>query len=243
MDLFCLPYAGGSSAIFSSWNRELNSQIRCVPIELSGRGRRFGDLFYANMEELVDDVFNIVTTDYELNSYAVFGHSMGGIIAYELAKKIEKSGLKMPEKVFVSATHPPIHNKSKKWSGLPDDEFMECLTSLGGIGLELLNNREFLDLYIPILKADFSVIENYQFNHKDRPISTDLVIFNATNDSYINREKLYDWATFTSKDVSFHEFDGNHFFINEQSTEVIRLINQQLQNAEQNMHHLSLEPK
>ncbi|AZK48673.1 thioesterase [Paenibacillus lentus] len=239
VDLFCLPYAGGSSTIFSSWNRELDSHIHCVPIELSGRGRRFGDLLYANMEESVADVFNILTRDHELDSYAIFGHSMGGIIAYELAKKIEQNGLKRPEKVFVSATQPPIHNKSKKWSELPDDEFMECLTSLGGIDLELLNNKEFLDLYIPILKADFSMIENYRFNHKDRPINTDLVILSAADDPYIHREKLNDWATFTSKEAIFHEFEGNHFFVNEHSTEVIRLINQQLQNTKQNMHHLS----
>lgn len=240
MELFCLPYAGGSSAIFSSWSRELNPHIHCVPIELSGRGRRFGDLFYADMKEMVNDVFNIITKDCELKPYAIFGHSMGGIVAYELAKKIEQNGLKMPEKVFVSAAHPPIHNKSKKWSKLPDEEFMERLNSLGGIESGLLHNKEFLDLYIPILKADFSILENYQFNHKDRSINSDLVIFSATNDQYISREKLNDWATFTSKEAIFHEFEGNHFFINEYSTDVIHLINQQLQYVDQNMHHLSL---
>ena len=86
--LFCFPYAGGSAAAYNKWRQYLDKHIELRPVELAGRGRRIYDPLYQSIEEAVDDVYQLISPELAKGPYAFFGHSMGGIIAYELAYKI-----------------------------------------------------------------------------------------------------------------------------------------------------------
>lgn len=113
--LFCFPYAGGSAVAYNKWKKYNNTNIEIIPIELAGRGKRFGEELYDKIEDAVDDVYEIVKSNIN-GPYGLFGHSMGSIIAYELARKINNSNLPNPEYIFVSGRKPPhIEENEKKY--------------------------------------------------------------------------------------------------------------------------------
>src|ERR1700738_4611092 len=107
MILFCLPYAGGSEVIYYKWKKYLHPSIQLIPIQLKGRGKRFSEIFYENIEEAVDDIFENVKDKIVDDDYAIYGHSMGSLLAYELYYKISKLNLKKPKHIFFSGYKAP----------------------------------------------------------------------------------------------------------------------------------------
>ena len=98
--LFCFPYAGGSAAVYNRWKEYLNPEIELRPVELSGRGERMDEPLYTNMEDLIEDVFQLLEGEFEESEYALLGHSMGAMIIYELSRKIIDNNLKLPLHIF-----------------------------------------------------------------------------------------------------------------------------------------------
>src|SRR6185369_7818116 len=105
--LFCLPYAGGSSMVFHKWKKYLNSEIELRAIELAGRGRRIHESMYQDRAEAVEDVFQLIKDEIRQSPYALLGHSMGSLIAYEVAQKIRANKLPEPLHVFFSGSSAP----------------------------------------------------------------------------------------------------------------------------------------
>ena len=228
MYLFCLPYAGGSGSIFNRWKSELNSFIDVIPIELAGRGKRFTEPLYTDFDEAVNDIFNIVKNDLE-DPYSFFGHSMGSMLIYELCHKIKEKGMSSAVHIFFSGSKAPnILREEELIHKLPRDEFKQKVIELGGTPEELFENEELLDLFLPILKADFRIVEEYKYIEKIKLDCNITILYGK--EEYSNMAKITDWKRHTKNSCNIFGFEGGHFFINKKEYEVLKVINNTLIN-------------
>ena len=225
MILFCLPYAGGSQAIYYKWRKYLKPSIKLVPIELKGRGKRFGEEFYESLEEAVEDIFDNIKDQILQDEYAIYGHSMGSVLAYELYYKIRDEKLNMPKHMFFSGYQAPsIPRKKRQIYTLPDEEFIKEVINLGGTSKEVSQNEELLQLFTPILRSDFKILENYIYKERRNKIQCDLSILNGKEDD-ISLEELLAWKKHGDKGFKIYNFEGDHFFINSNVENITKVIN------------------
>ncbi|MDQ0232876.1 thioesterase II family protein [Metabacillus malikii] len=225
MRLYCLPYAGGSSYVFSKWIRNLHPDIELVPIEYPGRGRRILEPLISNSEELVNDIFENIKDGLDDLPYILLGHSMGSLLAYELVYKILKSNNKGPTFIIFSGTDPLKCREKKIISTLPHEEFVQEVLAMGGTPKEVFSNKEMAEIYIPILRSDFQLVESYRAGEY-QPLDIDLFVFYGKNDYSTDLTILNEWKFYTTKSCHFSEFEGGHFFIHDNEREVIEEINQ-----------------
>jgi len=227
--LYCLPYSGGSSAIYFGWNKRLNNSIEIHPLELAGRGKRYGDSLYENFEQAVDDLYKLIEKDIAISpAYSIFGHSLGGIIAYELTHKIIQEGKPQPEHIFFSGVKAPNLERTKnKIHQLPDSQFMQEIIELGGTPKEVIENEELQSIVLPILKADFRINENYKYTEKEEKIGCDITVLYGSHED-VKNDEIVEWRNHTTGKCGIHMLEGNHFFINTHIDEVIGIINKVL---------------
>jgi medium-chain acyl-[acyl-carrier-protein] hydrolase len=221
--LFFFPYAGGSVATFGRWIPELPNSIEAWIAQYPGRGFRYNEPPVKDFGIILDESYKAI---YPLSDkpYVFFGHSMGGLIAFELARKLG------PQILFISgcgAPHipdpnPPIH-------ALPEDEFVKSLQKLNGIPDEVLSNAESMKIVLPSLRADFEVLENYRYTSSGH-LPCPIVAFGGLDDSHVSREHLEGWAMHTNKFKSQY-FIGDHFFINAERKAITDVIMSEISNA------------
>ncbi len=226
MRLFCIPNAGGSAMVFSKWKKNLHDFIELVPIELAGRGSMFKTPFYKSFQEAVDDVYQTMESDMGEYQYAIFGHSMGSEIAYELCKKILNSGNKMPVHVFLSGRYPPhIDKPGKIMHKLSDKELLYEIMSFGGTSEELLENEEIMDYFLKIIRADYRILETHEYVADNFKFPVDITVLRGKDDFLMSSSDLEGWRQYAMKNCYMKEFDGGHFYMNEHIEEVTSLIN------------------
>ncbi|EEL19433.1 thioesterase [Bacillus toyonensis] len=220
--LICLAHAGGSAQIFKEWGRVCNS-IEFIPIEYSGRGSRIGETLFANLNEMVDDVYKqILIHINECEKYSIFGHSFGGLVAFELIRNFD---FFTPEHVFISGMGAPHKRKSHSFFHLlPDDQFIEKIKHMNGTPSAVLENKELMDLFLPILRADFKMNNEYQYNTESSRIKEDLSIIFGNKDHIIDRNNILSWRDLTDGDCDFFEIDGDHFYVNRNYSDVLNII-------------------
>ena len=232
INLFCIPHAGGSAYVYYGWRRYVHNTISLYPVELSGRGRRMKEPAYTCFSEAVNDVYNDIKEKIQEGPYAILGHSMGSTLAYELTYKIISDNLPLPEHIIFSGRLPPeynhlfgnIHDKS-------DMEFQKEIIKLGGTSDEIFNNNELCDIFLPVLRTDYTILENYSHAEKAGKFPVNISVFIGTKDSPKYHYLMEHWATHTEKACEFYYFNGNHFFITEQAKEVVEVINRILVKA------------
>src|SRR5205814_4666171 len=161
--LFCFPYAGGGASIFRTWSENLPPEIEACPIQLPGRESRLLEAPFSQLFSLIEPVAQALLPYLDMPC-AFFGHSMGALVSFELARYLRRQHGLSPVHLFVSGRRapqlsdpdPPIHP-------LPEAEFLEELRSLKGTPEEVLQNTELLQLLLPLLRADFAVCETYAY--------------------------------------------------------------------------------
>jgi medium-chain acyl-[acyl-carrier-protein] hydrolase len=224
--LFCFPYAGGNSAIYHNWKEYLDPAIELRPVELAGRGRRINDPFYRNLPEVIEDIFLSIKEEISHSTYAFFGHSMGALIAYELVHKIKQNRLPYPVHVFFSGRGAPHVRREgeKKYHLMGKEEFIEELDKLGGTPRGFFKNPDIQELFLPLLKNDFRIVET--ITHKDEicPIDVDITVFLGKKED-LSPEQTDGWKRQTNKQCTVHYFKGGHFFIHEEMAQLVKLIN------------------
>jgi medium-chain acyl-[acyl-carrier-protein] hydrolase len=229
--LFCLPYAGGSASVYYKLRRFLNSNIALYPVELAGRGKRIKTPLYDNIEEAVDDIYGIIKDEVDDGPYALLGHSLGSILAFETLYKLEESGKNTPVHVFFSGSRPPHKlDKSKILHILPDEQFKEEIIKMGGTDEKVFENKELSDYFMRLLKSDFKMIETYQYMNKDEKLKSDITVLTGKADD-ISYYEILGWKMLTSGSCEIYEFEGNHFFINSCTKEIVDIINRTLANS------------
>src|SRR6266404_5241949 len=176
LGLFCFPYAGGSAATFRSWQHGLPESIEAFPIQLPGRGGRLSEAPLHHLQEIIEALARALAPFFD-KPFAFFGHSMGALIGLELSRWLRRERNLIPVHLFVSGrrapqlseTEPPTYN-------LPEPEFIERLRRLNGTPQEVLDHPELMQLMIPLLRADFSVCETYEYK-SEPPLDCPLTVF------------------------------------------------------------------
>ncbi len=214
---------------YMSWRRQLDRRIDLKPIELSGRGKRFGEPLYHSVDEAIEDIYMKISDELDGTPYAVFGHSMGTIFAYELIRKIIHHTKQEPIHVFLSGRYPPyIETEEEHVYLLPDKEFIDSVVKLGGTNKAVVDNKELLDLFLPILRSDYKLVETYKHFGSLLRLNCDITVLNGKNDKYIIGKNASRWQEYTNKTCNFYEFEDGHFFINKFKDDVISIINSEL---------------
>ncbi|WP_017416375.1 thioesterase II family protein [Clostridium tunisiense] len=228
MILFCLPYAGGSEAIFYKWKDFLDPKIEFCPIELKGRGKRIGDGAYENIEEAVEDVFNNMKEKITDSEYAIFGHSLGSLLAFELYYKISEKGMRRPKHIFFSGCKDPsCESVEEKVHNLPNEVFIDRIIQLDGTPEELKRHKEILAMFVPMLRSDFKICETYKYTEKKEKIKCDISLLNGIKDPNAPKDGS-SWEKYSCREIKSYIFQGNHFFINNSMERITEIVNDTL---------------
>lgn len=221
--LFCIPYAGGSATVYKRIFKSISESIEIRLLELPGRGIRFSEPLLYDMNETVDDLFSKNRNEFMKGSYALFGYSMGSWIAYELMQKIKQERILSPIHAFLSAQQAPSIEKTENLHILPRNEFIDAVADLKGIPEEVLDNKELLDIFIPILYSDYQLVEKYHYTEGRGKLDCSFTILEGTRDTF-NRNNIECWAKETDGECVFHYYDGGHFFINKFEKEISGVV-------------------
>ncbi|QWG87512.1 thioesterase II family protein [Bacillus mycoides] len=222
--LFCFPHAGGSAFNYAKWKNYFNPYIEVVPIELAGRGYRIEESLYQSMEEAVNDVYTSIVKQIEHSPYILYGHSMGSLIAYEVARKIQDSKNVLPEFLVLSGRNHPNSKMKNIRHNLSNEQFKREVIAMGGTPSGVLQSEELMGIFLPILRADFKIVETYIHDNNMQACDIDFLILNGENDEFTTYNQVIKWEQYTSKTCTFHSFKGNHFFLNENIEEIANRI-------------------
>ncbi|PFJ51518.1 thioesterase II family protein [Bacillus thuringiensis] len=227
--LFCIPYAGGSATIYSKWAKNLSEYVELCELELPGRGRRFNESFYRSIDDAAIDLCEKIKELSEGCRYAILGHSMGSLIAFEVYYKLVELGYPIPLHIFFSGCRAPhITSIKRRLSDLPLHELREEILEYGATPTLIFDHEELLKLFIPIFISDFRMIEDYVYFEKEEKIKSDITIMGGINDGNVSLADLKAWEVHAFKSANMLSFNGGHFFINEDIDEVTSLINKTL---------------
>jgi medium-chain acyl-[acyl-carrier-protein] hydrolase len=209
--MFCLPYVGGAASIYQPWTGAFGADAEVCAIELPGRGTRMPERAHSRLEPLIDELASAITDELDV-PYALFGHSMGALVAFELARELRRRGAGEPCVLFVAGSPaprlprdwPPIHDA-------PDEQVVARLQALGGLPDEIRDEPELLRLFLPTIRADFAVYETYQYE-PGPPLGCPVVAFAGRDDAYVPIVRFAPWAEETTGRFKYHIVPGGHFF-------------------------------
>ncbi|MBR8835626.1 MAG: thioesterase [Stigonema ocellatum SAG 48.90 = DSM 106950] len=235
--LFCFPYAGAGASIFRTWSAQLPQEIEVYSVQLPGRESRMKEPLFTDLVPLIDSLIPAIQPHLDL-PFVFFGHSMGGLLSFEVARQLRRLQHPIPLHLFISgrrapqlrALDPPIHQ-------LPDAEFLEALSRYNGTPENVLQNVELMNLFLPILRADLAINETYVY-HPETPLDCSLSVFGGLQDDRVSRDSLAAWRDQTNGNFSLRMFLGDHFFLRSQQGELLQAISQDIgqiiqQNARQ----------
>ena len=225
--LFCFPYAGGGAIIYRNWPAGLPKEIEVCAAQLPGHGNRHSEPLYGRLEPLVEAIVPAILP-YLDKPFAFFGHSMGALISFELARRLRDAYRLEPVYLLVSGRAAPQTPKSERRTyDLPEPEFVEELRRLNGTPQQLLDDPEILQITLPILRADFAICQTYRFA-PERPLSCPLMVFGGVEDDEMSQEALDAWRQQTTGFFSLQMMPGDHFFLNASQPQLLKIISQRL---------------
>ncbi|MGH8612918.1 MAG: thioesterase II family protein [Gammaproteobacteria bacterium] len=225
--LFCFPYAGGGASAFHAWPQKLPTTVEVCAVHLPGRGNRFRESPFTQLSPLVQTLTDALLP-HLTPPFAFFGHSMGALIGFELARQLRRQQRPSPIHLFVSGRgapqipppEPPIH-------ALPEPQFIAELQRFNGTPKEVIEHPELMQLLIPTLRADFAVCENYTYA-TDAPIDCSISAFGGLQDREVSRERLEAWRDQSRASFSLRMFPGDHFFLHTAEPALLETIAQLL---------------
>lgn len=212
MRLYCFSYAGGSAASYYPWQAKLAPAIEVCAIQLPGRGARFTEPPLRSLAVLVEVLAHVIDGDDGL-PFAFFGHSLGGLVAFELARYCQRRGRAMPERLFVSgSTAPRSRALSRRLHELNDADLIAALRQYNGAPAEVLDEPELMALMLPTVRADFAMAADYEYRAGER-LAIPLSVYGGDRDPHVRYEDLGRWQDETNEPITMHCFPGDHFFI------------------------------
>lgn len=221
--LFCLPFAGGGVSIFRSWGRALAPNIEVCPIQLPGRENRFREPAHTDALSLAEILASQIQL-YAEKPFALFGHSMGALLAFELTRILQQQNAALPLTLFLSA-HRAAHLPPRRapMHALPDQEFIEKLRHFGGFPDEILEHQELLDFLLPTLRADLTLCDRYSYV-PDAPLNCPLQLYAGRQDTEVSPEEIEAWREHSTQNANLHVFPGGHFFLRSDADALMQAI-------------------
>lgn len=220
LNLYCLPYAGSSARMYAHWDGILPASVTVKPLELRGRGARWSEPALDAMPALLEDLTGAMD-EARHTPYALFGHSFGGVLAFELARHLAERGFPAPRRLLVSACPAPhAATPVETTHDLSDGEFTDRLRKLRGTPEELLENEELMELYLPTLRADYTILDHYQAPGT-APLECPVSVFHGAGDQEVPRASVSEWAPYSNGSFVAEEIAGDHFFLRDSEDELL----------------------
>jgi surfactin synthase thioesterase subunit len=229
IQLFCLPFAGGSSVFYKDFSKYLPDSVKVVAIDLPGHGRKMAQPLLTSLHDMAVVIFQQI--DKQLTEpYAILGHSMGTLLTYLVSKRIKQANLPLPIHLFVSGrAGPSIPLKETNWHLLPTPEFLAKVMPYGGIPRQIAADKALMELFVPIMRADFQALAEYQYA-AEAPLEIPITVLIGSEEDIADAEALT-WQQVTTCPVLFSRFPGGHFFLVDHLPEICALISRTLQNS------------
>lgn len=227
MRLFCFSYAGGGASVFRTWWKDLPSQIEVCPVQLPGRENRINETPFDEFASLIQAVMRYLRPELTM-PFAFFGHSMGALVSFEIARQLRRQKVPAPKHLFVSAHRapqlpdpdPPVHH-------LPEPEFIAELHRLKGTPPNILKHNDIMEMMLPALRADFKICETYTYT-QEPPLACPISVFGGIDDDELTRDELAAWREQTSGSFALHMCEGNHFFLHDARETLLQTVSDEL---------------
>lgn len=223
MQIFCFTYAGGNTSFFKIFEKKLNNNFKLISFDYAGHGLRFKENFYKDFNELAENLYNKLKNNIT-GDYCLLGYSMGSLALVSILELIiKKHEISLPKKAFMFAHEPMKKRELLDYRENEIDDFIKKhILTFGGIPEKLINNDLFWRTYLPIYKADFSILNKFDFQWN---FQTDVEcnIFYSETDSPL--KKMKKWKDIFIGEINFYKFNGNHFFIYDNIEKICKIIN------------------
>lgn len=225
MLLYCVSHAGSSAMNFLKWRPLLHDSIFLLPLEQAGRGLKHNQAVYSSFPDAVEDLFEDFKETYNGELFALFGHSLGGWLVYELYYYIKNQLNIIPNHMFISGIHPPdIPYVQENDLALKDNVLMDMIgqfqeKEIGKLDLEILGDIK------NILKNDLMLVKNYHYEKKEELIQSPVTILGGTCDSKVTNQQMLDWKMFAETSCTICKVEGNHFFPFNNKEETVSILN------------------
>lgn len=228
--LVCFPYAGAGASAYFAWSRALRGRpIEVRAVQPPGRENRLSEAPFTELQPLVDALASACTALAD-RPFAFFGHSMGSLIAFEVTRALRDRAAPMPVHLFVSgANAPDVPRTREPLHPLPGaDEFVAAVASrYGGLPKAVLDNRELLEVILPVLRADMRITESY-VHTPAAPLPVGIAAYTGAEDPMVTPESLMGWRAQSTGGFASRVFPGDHFFLAEQRDALIADVMQHL---------------
>lgn len=227
--LFCFPYAGGGASIYRGWAAELPEEIEVCPVQLPGREQRLREKAFTRVEPLIAALADGLAAELD-RPFAFFGHSMGALLAFELAHRLRAQQGPEPVHIVASARRAPqLPPDEDKTYLLPEPEFRAKLREIEGTPEAVLEHEELMELLSPLLRADFELNDTYE--PFERPaLDCPITALGGLEDPDVTREHVEAWGKVTTGHFRLRMFPGHHFFLHDHDgrASVIRAVTESL---------------
>jgi len=212
--LICLPYAGGGTASYHRWRSAMPADIDLLPVSLPGHDGRLNEPLGTDLVILANELSDELHRHAIDRPFVLLGHSMGGLLAFEIARALRERGYAMPRMLVITGCRPPHTIIIKQpLHALPDKELIDVLQKrYGGIPPAVRDSPELQALLLPALRADFQMIENYRYA-EGQPLDVPLLVLGGTDDPAVSASDLSDWRRYTTGQCNVRLLPGAHFFV------------------------------
>lgn len=219
--LLCVPHAGAGASTFLPWREQLAPEIGVCPVQLPGRETRLNDRPYRRLRDLIPELLtaSLPLADRPL---ALFGHSMGALIVFELARSMRAAGMPLPTQLYVSGrTAPQIRDAHTAMFKLSDAELLAELRVLGGTPRAVLDDPAVMAKFLPFLRGDLELNENYAFADEP-PMPVPVTVFGGEADPRALPEELVAWSFITAGRFEVRMLPGDHFAVFQRADVVLK---------------------
>lgn len=225
--LFCVPHAGGGPTAFWRWCDGVPGHVEVCAVQLPGRASRFDEPPFDRMAPLVE-VLTSKLAPYFDRPFAFFGHSMGAIVSFEVARQLRRTGADLPRHLFVSGCRAPqVHDPRRPMHDLADAELLAELRRLNGIPRQVLEDQQLMKLIVPAMRADLAVSETYEYS-AEPALPCPITAFGGLADPKVLRAELEPWCQQTRGDFELHMLPGDHFFLHSAEERLLSTVSRLL---------------
>ncbi|HEV7859199.1 MAG TPA: alpha/beta fold hydrolase [Pyrinomonadaceae bacterium] len=225
--LFCFPYAGAGASAFNQWGEHLPAEVEVCAVQLPGRENRLGEDSFTRLQPMIDELVRVLMPYCDI-PFAFYGHCMGGFIAFELARRWKALGAGGPSHLFISGCRAPhLPDDETGIHHLPQPEFVHRLREMEATPDFILADEEMRELFLPVLRADFTVYETYAYEDGE-PLRCPISAFGGADDPRGKREDLRQWSAHTESSFIYRTLPGGHLFIHSSRDLFLRFVAEDL---------------